>query len=385
MNRNVLLLVALLGLTFSLSAQDSNRWTFFETLDWGARLAYLQDQPAARSDGAFLLKVLQAADSDRIESGTDIEVHNKTEATVIALRGLAEHPVDGAAATIARLPRQYRDPALRAEAWLTLAKLGDKDSIPSLQHALESLNDSGLRTRAEEIQASAVIQALGLLKASTAFRAMWAASLGWYSPVSGIRALARKTLPSLVPDAEAATLELLQKDEDLTFREGVFLAIVDQNDAAATGRAAAAVLDTLVRVKPRDKADQDRAFRLTLEVLQEAQKTAAPPASLVPSLKLILSRAETSESVIHAIRLLAKISDPSAGALLSSTLFSYNAQQKAGTNTNQNLQYVRELIQALATRGQADARPALDDARFSGYSPSLAREAQDALEKLPKS
>jgi len=379
-----LTLFLLFGIAGLLPAQDNNRWTFFESLEWGARLAYLQDQPLVQTDGEFLLKILNLVDSDRIETGTEMEVANKKAIAQQTIRLMADHGVPGTVAAVTRIPQQYRDPVLRGEAWITLAKLGDRASIPSMVRTLATMNDSGSRTRGEEIQAAYLVQALGLLKATEGFRTVTAASLAWYSPASGIRAQARRTQALLVPDLEAATLNLLANDEDLTLREGVFLALVDQGDAAATARAASAVLGSLVRFQARDKADQDRTERLTLAALVAAQKTPTPPASLVPPLQILLVRADNQEAITQAVRLLGKIDDPAALGLLATTLSGYNAQQKAKTNKNEDLAIVKELFQALAATGKAGARIPLDEARFSDYTPAFAHEAQDALDKLPK-
>lgn len=378
-----LFIFLLLGVAVSLPAQDSNRWTFFQTLDWEARLAFLQDQVEVQSDGEFLLKVLDLADTDRIESGADMEITNKKNLAILVIRLLADHPVPGAVAAVSRIPRQYRDPVLRGEAWITLAKLGDQPSVPGLVRTLASMNDSGSRGRAEEIQAAYLVQALGILKASEAFRTVAAASLAWYSPSSGVKTQARRTMAALVPDVEKATLVLLADDEDLALREGLFLAIVDQGDASATARAASAVLGTLVRLQANDKENQDRTERLTLASLLAAQKTSSPPASLVPPLRVLLTRAQNQESMVQSVRLLGKIDDPTALTLLSQTLSGYNAQQKMGTNKGEDLAMVKELFLALANTGKVAARIPLDEARFSDYTPALAREALDALDKLP--
>lgn len=379
-----LTLVLLLGIAVSLPGQESNRWTFFQSLDWEARLTYLQDQPAAQADGAFLLNILDLADSDQIESGGDNEVALKKAIAQKVIGLLVEHPVPGAVAAIARIPRQYRDPVLRGEAWVALAKLGDQASAGLMVATLASLNDSGARSRTEEIQAAYLVQALGILKAAAAFRTIAAASLAWYSPASGVKVQARRTLAALVPDVEGETLKLLANDDDLTLREGLFLALADQGDAAATARASSAVLSTLVRLQAQDKADQDRTERLTLAALVGAQKTASPPVSLVPSLRIILLRAEQQELMTQSVRLLGKIDDASALELLSKTLSGYNAQQKMKATSTKDLLLVKELFQALAATGKAAARIPLDDARFSDYTPAIVREAQDALDKLPK-
>jgi hypothetical protein len=353
-------------------------------MDWNGRVAFLQDPAQPALDEGFLRNALGLADSSRIESGPDAEVVQKKTAAVILIKRLAALPAPAAAPAIERIPQQYRDPVLRGEAWVALAKLGDKAVVPSLVRTLAGLNDSGERTRAEEIQAWYLVQALGTFKAPEAFRTVAATSLGWYTPASQVRVLARKTLPTLVPDPEAATLDLLANDDDLTLREGIFLGVVDQGDAALSARAASAVLGTLVRLQARDKEDQDRTRRLILEALVAAQKAPAPPAGLVPALKLLLTKADTLESQVQSVRLLGKIDDPSALKLLEDTLSGYNDQQKAGALPAQALVVVRELFTALAQTGKAEARTVLDAVRFAGYTPAVIHDAQDALDKLPK-
>ncbi len=376
-------LALLLVVATNLPAQTSNRWDLFQTLDWEGRLAFLGNQDPNSLDEAFLRQALDLTDSSRIESGPDNEVAVKKALAVQLIRKLADRPVPASASAIARIPVQYKDPVLRGESWLALAKLGDKTAVPTLIRNLNSLNDSGQRGRGEEIQATYILQALGILKAPEAFHAVVSAALGWYTPASQVRPLAKKTLPLLVADYEATLLDLLNREDDLTLREGLFQVVVDQGDAAFTAQAAASILGTLVRLQARDKADQDRTERLILSTLLEAQKAPSPPATLVAPLKVLLIRNNNFQEMVQSVQLLGKINDPAALNLLSVTLGRYNAQQKAGTNQPADLALVQKLFLALAATGKKEARTPLDEARFSDYTPALAREAAEALAKLP--
>ena len=267
---------------------------------------------------------------------------------------------------------------------MALAKLGDQSSVPDLIVLLAALNESGGRLRSEEIQAAYLVQALGLLKAPQAFRTMAAASLAWYSPVSGVKVQARKMMPLLTADYEKSLLQLLTDDPDLELREGLFQVVLDQNDSAASARAASAVLAGAITIQTKDKAEQDRIGRLTLLALLTAQKAAAPPAALLPSLKTLTSGIPNPEVLTQSVRLLGKIDDAGAVAQLTAMLYRYNAQQKAGTNKPQDVLLIRELFQALAATGKAAVRPPLEEAKFSNYTPAQVREAQAALDKLPR-
>ena len=384
MNQTIRIASVLFLCAASLGAQTANRWTLFQALDWSGRLDYLHDQTSVKDDGPFLLQALDLTDSSQVESGTDQDSSLKKEITLLLIKMLAAHPEPGAVAAISRIPQEYKDPLLKGESWVALAKLGDKAFIPGLVTTLDSLNESGLRSRNEEIQAAYAVQALGILKASEGFRAVAGASLAWYSPASQVKVAAKKTLPLLVSDFEKAVTPLLADDQDLTFREGFFQEVVEMSDSAMAARAASAVLSTLVYQRPGDKVDQDRTRRLTLAAFVAAQNSPHPPASLVPSLKVLLGRTESYEILAGSVRLLGRIDDPSAVALLSDTLAGFNLRQKAGTNTTQDLALVKELFQALAQTGKAEARVTLDEARFSDYPPGFVREAQAAEDKLPR-
>ena len=377
-------LALLFGVSATLTAQSTNRWDLFQALDWPARQAYLDQNPSPPWDEGFLLQALDLVDASQIESGTDNEVSLKKTITIRLMKLLAVLPSPKAAPAIARVPLQYRDPVLRGEAWVALAQLGDRTVISSLVRTLASINDSDQRSRGNEVQAAYAVQALGALKAPEAFRAVSAASLGWYSPASGVRALAKKTLLLLVPDAAKATLDLLTNDGDLALKEGLFQAIVDQGDTAYVAQAASAILGPLVNYHGQDPTDQDRTARLTLATLVAAQKAASPPASLVAPLKVLLAQSPSYQAKAHAVRLLGKIDDPSALSLLSSTLSGLNSRQKVGTNKPDDLALVRELIGALARTGKAGARGALDEAHYSDYPAAVVKEADTALGQLPQ-
>jgi len=384
MNHTLRITLALLvGVTTSLTAQNTTRWDLFQALDWEGRQAFLNQNPTTPWEEDFLLKALDSDDTAGIETGAVNEVAVKTAVAIKLVKLLVALPSTKAAPAIARLPLQYRDPVLRGESWLGLAQLGDRTVVSSLIRTLASLNDSTQRGRGEELQASYSIQALGVLKAPEAFRAVTAASLGWYSPASGVRALAKRTLSQLVPDVGKATLDLLA-DEDLTLKEGIFQGVLDQGDPVYMAQAAAAILGPLVRYRAQGKNDQDRTARMLLATLVGAQKSPSPPVALVPPIKMLLTKGDNPQAMVQSIRLLAKIDDPSALALLSTTLTGYNARQKVGTNTAADLILVKELFQALAQTGKASARPPLDEARYSDYTAALTRDAEAALAQLPK-
>jgi len=385
MNPPLRFLVALLiGVTASLSAESANQWQLFQSLDWSGRLAYLEKGAPADWDEDFLVKVLDLTDGARIESGTDTEVSLKKAITLKVVRAAADKPAPSAIPRISRLPVQYRDPVLRGEAWAALAKLGDRTVIPSLVRNLAALNESGQRGRAEEIQASYAVQALGMLKATEGFRAVAQATQAWYTPASGVRTLAQRALPMVATDLDAEINKLLATDEDLRLVEGMFQYVTDQGDPVRSARAAASLLGPLVRLIPHDKEDQDRTYRLILAGLSAAQKAPAPPASLVPSLKVLLTKNDNTQQMTQAIQLLARIDDPSALAVLVDQMRRYNEQQKAGGNTTRDLALVKETIVALGLTGKAGARAPLDEARFSDYTPAFTRDASDAMAKLPR-
>jgi len=377
-------LVLLFGVAAGLTAQSTTRWDLYQALDWPARQDYLNQNASPPLDEAFLLQALDLVDSARIESGAENEVAVKKAITIKLMKLLAALPSPKAAPAITRIPLQYRDPVLRGEAWVALAQLGDRTVIASLVRNLAGLNDSDSRDRGDEVQAAYAIQALGTLKAAEGFRAVAAASQGWYSPASGVRALAKKTLPLLVPDANQATLDLLAGDADLTLKEGLFQSIVDQGDVAYTASAASAILGPLVNYHGQDQADKDRTARLTLATLVGAQAAPSPPVSLVAPLKVLLAQSDSFQLKAHAVRLLGKVDDPSAVQLLNTTLSGLNARQKVGTNKPADLALVSELVGALARTGKATAKPALDEARYSDYPASLVKEVDAALKQLPQ-
>jgi len=384
MKHILLISLALLAGGATVSAESPSRWDLFQAMDWRDRAGYLERTPSPGWDEEFLTKALDLDDSSQIETGDDTTVAYKKAIAVRLVQLLAALPAPKAAPAVARLSLQYKDPVVKGEAWVASGRLGDKAVVPSLVAALASLNDSSSRTRDEEVEAAYAVQALGLLKAPESFRAVVAASFGWYSPASGVRASAKKILPSLVPDLPKATLDLLANDSDWTLNEEVFQRVVDEGTPDFQAEAAAAVLGPLVRYQPRDKQDQDRAFRLTLAALVAAQKAPHPPVSLVPSLKVILTRGDNLEAMTHGVRLLGKIDDPSAVDLLSATLTKFNVRQRGGANTTDDLKFVKELFLALGQTGKAAARPALEGAKASDYSPAMVQDATSALAKLPQ-
>ena len=88
-----LALVLLVGITASLPAQDTNRWDFFQSLDWTGRLAYLQDTTQNPPlDETFLRQALDLTDSEQIETGSDNDMTLKKSVAVLLVRRLAALP-----------------------------------------------------------------------------------------------------------------------------------------------------------------------------------------------------------------------------------------------------------------------------------------------------
>jgi len=379
----LLILTAFVLAAGTAAAEKASQWDLYQMYDWSSRLDFYTNTAASTISDDFVLRSLDLSDAARIESGPESEVQIKRSLALVLIRILGDRGLQAAAPALARLPVQYKDPVLRGESWLALGKIGDRTAVPSLVRTLAGLNDSGQRTRGEEIQANYLVRALALLKAPEAFRAVAAAAQAWYTPSSGVRALAKKVLPTLVPDYDAAVDQLLSTDDDLNLLEATFQDVAAAGNAERTTRAAAAMLSPLVRIIPADQEAQDRAYRLILSALSSAQKSAAPPASLVPSLRYLLVYNRNPQLMIQSVQLLGRIADPAAVGVLSDQMRHYNTRQATQANSPRDMTLVHETIVALGLTGKAAARSPLEEGRFAGYTPAVVREIAEALGKLP--
>ena len=384
--KNVLLFLSLVLAGGSLAgAQEvqSNLWTLYEATPVNGRLAYLQAQKADAVSDAFLLQALQLADSEDIEKGTDNVKQAKNSLVRWLCATLGARKVTAAAAQIARLPVQYKDPFLRGEAWLALAKIGDSRAVDDMIRDLATINTGSLRGKSQEVLASYILSSLNLLKASTAFREVTVSSLGWFAPATGLRDYAKKSLDSLSTDVVAGKLLLLRDDEDLLFRELLFEDMDLSRDPELGGRAAEAVLSTLVNYQMRDSLEKASAGRLLKAALMTAALAPTPPAGLNKPLRDLLSQSKADPAMkVLAIGILAKIADQAAMDTLVTNLGDFNMKQKLGAISAAETLLVREYIAALGLARKATGRAVLQDVRFSDYTPAIVSLAVDALEKL---
>ena len=386
MKANVVFVV-LTGLLFSFgvfAAAEVNAglWAQYEAMPINERLAFFKAQKAESLTDEFLVKALLLADTESIEKGDDNQKQVKGELAQWLCRSLGDRKVASAAGLLVRIPVQYKDPFLRGEAWLALAKLGDSSLAAAMTSELNVLNAGSRRARPQEVLAAYIIQSLTILKAKAAFRAVAVASVAWYTPKSGVCELAKNALPALSTDPFAATLVLLGSDDDLIFRENFFNSLGLDKDPVAGGVAADAVLSTLVTFQLRDSQEKDAAVRLLKASLSAADKSPQPPATLSGPLKALIARKNDIALKLIAVRVLAKIADDPSTNVLTTALGDLNQKQKMGSITKEEVTLVRELIVNLGVTKKSMAQSVLQEVRFCNYTPAIVNLALESIAKL---
>ncbi|MEI8095490.1 MAG: hypothetical protein WCG80_14870 [Spirochaetales bacterium] len=379
----ILLAIFAVGSAVLPAETTTNQWSFYEASPLAERLSYLQSQRPADLSDAFLLQALLLADSEDLEKGTDNVKQEKRALGQWLCQALGTRKVVAAAQLLGRIPAQYKDPFLRGEAWLALARMGDSRAVLDMIRELGQLNAGAVRGRSQEVMASYILQSLALLKATGAFRDTAVASLGWYTAAGGIRELARKSLGAMSSDVFASKLDLLRNDDDLIFRESLFLDLGVESDPVAGGKAAEAVLSTLVTFQMRDSLEKDAATRLLKASLMAANAAPAPPPALSGPMKTLIDQKKADMALkMIAVRVLAHIGDPVSIDILVKNLGDFNLKQKQGVLTADELALVREIIFNLGAVKKSAGRAVLQDVRFSDYVPAVVTLALEALDKL---
>jgi len=287
--------------------------------------------------------------------------------------------------------RAVQDPLLKGEAILTLGKIGAREYEEELSLMLRNLNfnmDDIENQRQNEIAAYALVRALQRMRSEAGYEAVFFASLGWYSPQSGVRQRAEEALVSMVDDPSPMLLAIILNNKDypnkLAALRAEELSIAPEDKKAEL---AAAGLDEGLKYSPKNLTERGQLKALRLYAMGMLKKYPRPEdPGLLGNMNRIIKlyqsdRVFDEDEMITLMETMGTFEGREPASILSDFLAYYNLRRDAGPPDSYRI--VKSLIQALGTIGDIAGLEELTMVTISeSWEASVRRDATSAIEKI---
>ncbi len=333
----------------------------------------------------MLLAALDELNATREELDSTTERYLHTELSKIVIRTLGELGTAEAADAIFDVARNGTDPYLRGEAILALGRVGATRYADDVAIMLRNLNlnlDSGVRGTRAEVLAWSCVLALERLRQPVGFTPLFFASIGWYSPASGVRPKATEVMQDLMPDPTSVLEDIVRIESEPSIKLEALLA-EDRSDASPEGKAsvaAEALRQSLIH-EPSTVVETTTYGRLRLKAMEMLIEHAIPSEQTVDYLGEVLSSGFDVNERITAILAIGSQRTEYATATLVRFLRRQNERQLAGI-TPADYRIIRSTIQVLGRIGDEAAVEELLAVGISNWPNSIVREAQEALDRI---
>jgi hypothetical protein len=284
------------------------------------------------------------------------------------------------------------DPFLKGEAIISLGKVGARHYAAELALMLRNLNfnmDSNQNQREDEILAYALVIALERLRDAEGYEPVFFASLGWYSPLSGVKERAKKAMRTMVEDPSPQLLGILRDESNLEHKLAALRA-EDNSDASEVHKAevAAVGLTEGLRYSPRTLTEKQQLKNLRMYALGMLKKYPMPrETDIASSMDRMIQlyredRVYDEDEMITLLEAMGSFEGQERIARsLASFLGYYNQRREAAPPESYRI--VKTLIQALGSVGHQAGIEELTFVTLSDYwEASIQREAKAALEKI---
>ena len=346
-------------------------------------------QSAVRKPSADLVPMLVQAitelnsEREQLESTTARIAH--TELSKLVVRTLGEVGAVEAADLVFDVVRNATDPFLRGEAIFTLGRIGAREYSDDVAMILRNLNlniNAERDDRDAEIIAFAAILSLERLREPVAYPALFFASIGWYSPVSGVRTKAREVMETLLKDPTEVLSDIIRLETDLEIKlEGLQAEI--RSNAPVEGKAEIAMeaLNQSFARVPQNAEETTMIARIRLLSMETMIANGAQSDDSVDQLMELVERGADINERLTAIQAVGVQRSEYAVVNLVSFLKKQNDRQLSGV-TPTDYRVIRTTIQVLGELGGDLAEEELLAVQISNWPNSIIREAEAALEKF---
>jgi HEAT repeat protein len=350
------------------------------------KLAFMQGV-ARNPTPDFIPLLIAALDelNERRERITDAgDLPTYVALTQIVVRLIGEAGAVEAGRLVLDVSRHADDPQLRGEAILTIGRLGMRESASDAAITLRNLNlnlDPAKKAGAEAL-AFACILALERLKEPVGFTPLFYASIGWYSPESGVRSRAAAVMNDLVDDPTDMLFDVVRLERNPRFKlEGLLAA--ERSRAPLSGKikiATEALRQSLVR-EPTDVSEQQIFGRLRHRSMEMLIEQRAVSEESIRYLAEVMTGEFDIDERITSIEAIGAQGTPYAIRALVGFLRMQNQRQLAGI-TPEDYRIVLSTIRVLGQTGSDYAVEELRVVDNSNWPETIAREAEKSLELL---
>jgi HEAT repeat protein len=286
-----------------------------------------------------------------------------------------------------RVVEVFANPLVRADAVMALGKVGATDLLPQVVQLLKDTNEN-LYFRnpiAGERLAYGAIDALAKYKDASGYIPVFLAANGWYS--ERVKNKAAESLKEILEDPTDPLTEMVH-GAGYTYAEKLLaLTAIEQNEDVDEGAKASVALAALYEAWRGKGASNDARMRKELIRMRKLSidmisRYGTEDESVYPLLERSFRYGVDVEEKLGAVAALKKLGTEDAAKLLSSFIDFINNKLERGIVTDTDERFMRALIPALGSTGNAAGRPVLRQVVALEWSYGVQQLAQEALENI---
>jgi len=338
-----------------------------------------------RAFAPLFVEALSGLYESRIEKGTPLEIRDRIDLAKLLVREIGNQRITEGEPLVKAVYLDVKEPFLKSEAAISLAKFGNQEMVPKLNRDLLDINltPDPASSRLQEVLAYGLISAFGLYKIPETYEAVFIASLSWYPRSSGIKQLAQSVLPLLSDDPKDFLANIIRGDRSYEYK----LAALDaEKNSKAPKESKIFVAQTALSaglekhetdIMSKQGASNLRFNAITLLFdLQDAS-----PES-VPLLAKAIDYKYSADEQILAYRALGNNTSEESVKYLNSMLNFYNLRQQSALNTSADRVLIRQILASITKLANPLSKDVLTQAEVSNHDGQVVREIKLALQAI---
>ena len=343
------------------------------------------DSAARRPTADLSPMLLDAIDElnamrEQVSTTTDTLLHVRLSTKVVQLLG--EIGVSESAPYIHDVVQNSSDPFLKGEALYALGRIGADGYAVDIAMLLRNLNlnlDTGIGKRDAEIVAFGAVLALERLREPVGYAPLFFASIGWYSPASGVKEKAEEVMFSLIEDPTEVLLDIVKLESDTEVKLKALLA-ESRSGAPASGvtRVAEESLRQSLLRRPISINEETVLSQMRLLSMELLVSHGGSSGSLDNLIEVATGASFNINERITAINAIAAEASENAVSALILFLRKQNERQQSGI-TPADYRIIRATIQMLGQLGDGAAVEELLAVGISDWPQAIERDAARAI------
>jgi HEAT repeat protein len=285
--------------------------------------------------------------------------------------------------------RDTNDLLVKTEAVTALGRIESKKYIDEYITLLRNINMKlypTANTRELEGLAYALISMFENLRDKSSYDVVFYASVGWYTPKSGIKEKAKKLLPLITDDPTETLFEILTKDADFNNK---YIALQSERESSAPDTkksefATEALNQGLMHV-PNNNIQTSQLAQIRLLACKMLQSSSVKDPKAISYLeKMMFNRYDINEK-LTTIETLGTYKSEEAAIALTKFLRQNNEWQEQGNTRLIDTRSVLATISALSESGsKAGVEELIIVGTLKNYKAEILKAAEAAIQKLNK-